>query len=116
MVWDRRRFELFWGWAYRFEAYTPAPQRERGYYALPLLWREKMVGWGNLSVSNNRLCAEIGFAARNAQREAGFKPALHAELAAMARFLGLDEDAFVVRSQAESFLGVSEQRAKRRSI
>ena len=26
VVWDRRRFEIFWGWAYRFEAYTPAPQ------------------------------------------------------------------------------------------
>jgi uncharacterized protein len=39
VVWDRRRFELFWGWAYRFEAYTPAPKRVRGYYALPLLWR-----------------------------------------------------------------------------
>ena len=25
VVWDRRRFESFWGWAYRFEAYTPAP-------------------------------------------------------------------------------------------
>ncbi|MCP6188287.1 winged helix DNA-binding domain-containing protein, partial [Klebsiella pneumoniae] len=24
VVWDRRRFELLWGWAYRFEAYTPA--------------------------------------------------------------------------------------------
>ena len=38
VVWDRRRFELLWGWAYRFEAYTPAPKRVRGYYALPLLW------------------------------------------------------------------------------
>ena len=27
VVWDRRRFEHFWGWAYRFEAYTPAPKR-----------------------------------------------------------------------------------------
>ena len=27
LVWDRRRFELLWGWAYRFEAYTPAPKR-----------------------------------------------------------------------------------------
>ncbi len=27
VVWDRRRFELLWGWAYRFEAYTPAPRR-----------------------------------------------------------------------------------------
>ena len=28
VVWDRRRFELFWGWAYRFEAYTPASKRK----------------------------------------------------------------------------------------
>jgi uncharacterized protein len=33
LVWDRRRFELLWGWAYRFEAYTPSPKRVRGYYA-----------------------------------------------------------------------------------
>lgn len=37
IVWDRRRFELFWGWAYRFEAYTPVHKRVRGYYTLPLL-------------------------------------------------------------------------------
>ena len=37
LVWDRRRFEHFWGWAYRFEAYTPAAKRVRGYYAMPLL-------------------------------------------------------------------------------
>lgn len=50
VVWDRRRFQLFWGWAYRFEAYTPAPRRKLGYYALPLLCRERLVGWGNLAV------------------------------------------------------------------
>jgi len=31
VVWDRRRFELLWGWAYRFEAYTPPAQRKLGY-------------------------------------------------------------------------------------
>ena len=35
VVWDRRRFELFWGWRYRFEAYTPLAQRLRGYYVDP---------------------------------------------------------------------------------
>ena len=44
VVWDRRRFELFWGWAYRFEAYTPASRRVRGYYALPLLWQGRVDG------------------------------------------------------------------------
>lgn len=37
LVWDRRRFEHLWGWAYRFEAYTPPAQRRLGYYALPML-------------------------------------------------------------------------------
>jgi hypothetical protein len=93
VVWDRRRFETFWGWAYRFEAYTPAPKRKLGYYALPLLWRDAVVGWGNLSVSDATLHAEIGFAARSPMRDAGFKSALQAELAAMARFLGMDDGA-----------------------
>ena len=61
VVWDRRRFELFWGWAYRFEAYTPAPKRKLGYYALPLLWRDRVIGWGNLSVKNGDLQADFRY-------------------------------------------------------
>jgi uncharacterized protein len=99
VVWDRRRFESFWGWAYRFEAYTPAARRKLGYYALPLLWRDEVVGWGNLGVADETLHAEIGFAMRSPLRDAGFKTALHAELAAMARFLGLPEGAFAVDLQ-----------------
>jgi uncharacterized protein len=60
VVWDRWRFELLWGWAYRFEAYTPVPQRKLGYYALPLLWRERVIGWANITVSNGALVADIG--------------------------------------------------------
>ncbi len=61
VVWDRDRFELLWGWVYRFEAYTPAPKRKRGYYALPLLWRDRVIGWGNLSVKNGELKSEFGY-------------------------------------------------------
>jgi hypothetical protein len=45
IVWDRRRFELLWKWPYRLEAYTPVSKRRWGYYALPLLWRDQVVGW-----------------------------------------------------------------------
>ncbi len=55
VVWDRRRFEMLWGWAYRFEAYTPPQKRVRGYYALPLLWREQVLGWANVSASEGEL-------------------------------------------------------------
>ena len=88
IVWDRYRFELFWGWEYKFEAYTPAAQRIRGYYSLPLLWRDEVIGWANLSVVSGRLVADIGYASRP-PADAAFAGALDAELAAMGSFLGL---------------------------
>ena len=89
VVWDRRRFELLWGWAYRFEAYTPAAQRVRGYYALPLLWREQVIGWGNLTLRSGELHADIGFASGKAPRERAFRAALDDELARLREFLAL---------------------------
>jgi uncharacterized protein YcaQ len=89
VVWDRLRFEILWGWAYRFEAYTPAPKRVRGYYALPLLWRDEVIGWGNLSVVDGRLVPVFGFVQGRAPRERAFREALDAELARMETFLGL---------------------------
>ena len=93
LVWDRRRFELFWGWAYRFEAYTPAPKRKLGYYALPLLWRDAVIGWGNVSINNDKrgdkLMSSFGYAKGKAPRDAGFRRGLEEELERMRVFLGL---------------------------
>ncbi len=87
VVWDRRRFEAFWGWAYRFEAYTPAARRVRGYYALPLLWRAQVIGWGNLGRRDGRLQADLGYVAGRAPREAAFRQALEDELQRFTGFL-----------------------------
>lgn len=87
VVWDRRRFELFWGWAYRFEAYTPKTKRKLGYYALPLLWRDRVIGWGNLSARDRRLTASFGYVAGKPPRERRFHDALAAELGRIERFL-----------------------------
>ena len=80
IVWDRRRFELLWGWAYRFEAYTPVPKRKFGYYALPLLWRDRVIGWGNVSMANETLQAELGYVASRPPRDRAFRPALDEEI------------------------------------
>jgi uncharacterized protein len=88
IVWDRRRFELLWGWAYRFEAYTPSAKRKLGYYALPLLWGDRVVGWGNLSVKNGSLRAEVGYVDRP-PTDAAFANELEAEFRRMRRFLGV---------------------------
>ena len=90
IVWDRRRFALLWGWDYRFEAYTPAPKRVRGYYALPLLWRDAVIGWANLARSGPELSVELGFIERRpGERE--FRVQLEAELERMRAFLGAPE-------------------------
>jgi uncharacterized protein YcaQ len=89
VVWDRARFELLWGWAYRFEAYTPVPKRQRGYYALPLLWGDRVIGWGNLSVKNGELGSDVGYV-ESPPRGRTFKRELEAELGRMRAFLGID--------------------------
>jgi len=87
VVWDRRRFEMFWGWAYRFEAYTPAAKRKLGYYALPLLWRDAVIGWGNVTAEDGKLDVQLGYVAGRAPREAAFKRKLDTELGRLEAFL-----------------------------
>jgi uncharacterized protein YcaQ len=88
VVWDRARFELLWGWVYRFEAYTPPSKRKLGYYALPLLWRDRVIGWGNLSVKDGEVKSEFGYV-KSQPRDRAFKRELEAELDRMRVFLGL---------------------------
>jgi hypothetical protein len=88
VVWDRDRFEMFWGWQYRFEAYVPAPKRRLGYYALPLLWRDRVIGWGNLRVEDGQLKSEFGYVAHR-PRDRVFKHELDAELERIKAFLAL---------------------------
>jgi uncharacterized protein len=87
VVWDRRRFELFWGWPYRFEAYTPLARRKHGYYALPLLWRDRAIGWANVSARQGSVDARLGFAGAP-PADAAFTRELEAELERFRQFLG----------------------------
>ena len=87
-VHDRDRFELLWEWTYRFEAYTPAPKRKLGYYALPLLWRDRVIGWANLSVKNGELNYDLGYI-EGPPDDRAFKRELDAEIDRIGVFLGL---------------------------
>jgi uncharacterized protein YcaQ len=87
-VHDRDRFELLWGWTYRFEAYTPAPRRKLGYYAMPLLWRDRVIGWANLSVKVGELNHDLGYI-DGTPRDRAFKRELEAEIDRFRTFLQL---------------------------
>jgi len=79
VVWDRRRFAHIWGWEYRFEAYTPVAKRLRGYYALPLLWGSRVIGWANVRLADNDVDMELGFAGTK-PRDPEFKRELAHEI------------------------------------
>ena len=89
LVHARDRFELLWGWVYRFEAYTPAAKRKLGYYAMPLLWRDRVIGWANLSVQNAELVSDVGYVNSTPPRDPVFKRELDAELGRIRTFLRL---------------------------
>ncbi|MEM6691605.1 MAG: crosslink repair DNA glycosylase YcaQ family protein [Planctomycetota bacterium] len=89
LIRDRERFEKLWGWSYRFEAYVPASKRERGYYAMPVLWRDEVIGWANANVIDRTLEVEVGYATRQ-PRSRAFRQGIEAEAQAMAQFLKLD--------------------------
>ncbi len=83
VVWDRVRFEQLWGWPYRFEAYVPKNKRVRGYYAMPLLWRNEVIGWANVSKEGE---VDLGFV-NNRPKEKSFDIALDQEITDMKDFL-----------------------------
>jgi uncharacterized protein YcaQ len=92
LVWDRRRFEHFWEWPYRFEAYTPLIHRVRGYYAMPLLWEDRVIGWANVGVADRRLVVEPGFIG-NRPSGSDFRFELEREVESLKAFLKLGPSA-----------------------
>jgi uncharacterized protein YcaQ len=92
LVWDRRRFEHFWGWPYRFEAYTPPAKRKLGYYALPLLWRADVIGWVNVLRRGKESMIEPGFVPGRQPSGKAFQDAFAAEAERLRYFLSADDD------------------------
>ncbi len=86
VIWDRARFEHLWGWAYRFEAYTPVKKRVRGYYAMPMLWKSDVTGWANAAMVAGKLDVKVGFI-NGRPRGVEFRRELDAEIARLAEFL-----------------------------
>ncbi|MEM9354723.1 MAG: crosslink repair DNA glycosylase YcaQ family protein [Pseudomonadota bacterium] len=86
VVWDRERFKHLWGWTYRFEAYKPKSERIRGYYAMPMLFNDDIIGWAEVKSNDSGMDVKLGFI-RKRPKSRSFKSALDAELARMESFL-----------------------------
>lgn len=105
LFWARGRDQAVWGFRQVLEAYKPAPKREWGYFCLPILHRDRLVG---------RFDPKVERAARRLRLEAlylepGIEPdeALVADIAAAMRdFMAFhDADELVIERSVPAVFG-----------
>jgi uncharacterized protein YcaQ len=93
LVWERDRTERIFGMRVVLEVYTPAPKRQWGYYVLPFLLGDELVGRVDLKADRKAgaLVAQAAWVEpAHAARAAEVADALTTELEGLAAFLGLE--------------------------
>lgn len=92
LMWDRRLVRDVFGFDYIWEVYVPEPKRKWGYYVLPILFGDQLVGRFEPRLDRQSRTLRIlgiwwqdGFAPRRAD---GFVPAMREALVAYLGFVG----------------------------
>lgn len=91
LIWHRNRTERLFGFRYRIEIYTPAAKRRHGYYVLPFLLGDQLVGRVDLKADRQRRVLVVpGAFAEPGRCRPEVAAALGEELAVLAGWLGLE--------------------------
>ncbi len=90
LLWDRKRTERIFGFRHSFEIYLPAAKRVFGYYVLPILLGDRLVGRVDLKADRaGKVLLVRGAFAEDGESETEVAGPLAAELGTIAGWLGL---------------------------
>ena len=104
VVWFRDRAERLFDFEYRIEIYTPAPKRQFGYYSLPVLVGDDLVGRVDLKADRAASTLLVQSAWWEHGRPADAAARLAAELRTAAEWQGLEAISISRRGDATADL------------
>jgi uncharacterized protein YcaQ len=90
LVYDRKRMTELLEFDYQLEMYKPAAQRRWGYWALPVLYGDQLVGKVDAGADRKAGVLNVDAIHEDVPFTAGMTSAVHHELADLARWLQLD--------------------------
>jgi uncharacterized protein YcaQ len=92
LLWDRPFARRIFGFDHLIEVYKPAPERQYGYYVLPFLWRDRIVGRADLKSERREgtLVVKAFHLERGVRRSGALEDALERALDRLRRTIGLE--------------------------
>lgn len=93
LICDRERTELMWDFYFRIEIYVPRAKRQYGYYVLPILHGDRLIGRidPKMDRKTGKLHLKAIYAEADAPQDAATMQGLASAITDLARFLGAKE-------------------------
>lgn len=89
LVYDRQRALELFDFEYRLEMYVPKAKRRWGYFALPVLYHDQLIGKVDATADRKKSVLQVHAIHQDIRFTRAVTAAVHAELEALASWLGL---------------------------